>query len=71
VLVFQLKHYETPRSEESAVDSTVIVCRLGGGCGVRIPAGDKRFFYLRKRSDQLWGPPSLLFGGYRGFYLGV
>jgi len=71
VLVFHLKRYETHRSGDNAVDSTVIVCLLAGRYGVRILPRDKRLFSLWKYSDRLWGPASFLFGGYRGSYLGV
>jgi hypothetical protein len=30
-----------------------------------------RIFYLQKRPDRLWGPPSLLFNGYRGSFTGL
>jgi hypothetical protein len=33
--------------------------------GVRIPAGGRRLFFSSKYPDLFWGPPSLLFNGYR------
>jgi hypothetical protein len=37
------------------------------GVGVRIPVGTRIFTYAY-RPDRLWGPPSLLFNGYRGIF---
>jgi hypothetical protein len=34
--------------------------------GVRSPAGARGFFLLPLCPDRLWGPPSLLYNGYRG-----
>ena len=35
------------------------------------PSWGKKFFSSVIRSDRLWGPPSLLFSGYRGYLSGV
>jgi hypothetical protein len=35
------------------------------GVGVRVPVGS-RIFSSPRRSDRLWGPPSILSNGYRG-----
>ena len=32
---------------------------------------DNKFFYSPKCPEQLWGPPSLVFNGYRGYFLGI
>jgi hypothetical protein len=37
------------------------------GVGDRIPVGARIFTSLR-RSDRIWGPPSLLFNRYRGIF---
>jgi hypothetical protein len=37
------------------------------GVGVRVLAGS-RIFSSPPRPDRLWGPPSLLFNGYRGLF---
>jgi hypothetical protein len=37
----------------------------GRGVGVRVPVGS-RIITSPSRPDRLWGPPSLLFNGYRG-----
>jgi hypothetical protein len=41
----------------------------GRGVGVRVPEGS-RIFPSPRRLDRLWGPPSLLYYGYRGLFLG-
>jgi hypothetical protein len=50
-------------------DSSVgIATRYGlddRGVGVRDPVGS-RIFSSPRRRDRLWGPPNLLFNGYRG-----
>jgi len=33
-----------------------------------IPGSGKRFFAAHQCPDWPWGPPSLLFSGYRGFF---
>jgi hypothetical protein len=38
------------------------------GFGVRVPVGS-RIFTSPNRSHRLWGPPSLLWNRYRGFFL--
>jgi hypothetical protein len=37
------------------------------GVGVRVPVGS-RIFSSPIRPDRLWGPPNLLFNGYRGLF---
>jgi hypothetical protein len=39
----------------------------GGGVGVRVPVRS-RIFSSPSCPDRLWGPPNLLFNGYRGFF---
>ena len=39
-----------------------------GRSGVRIPVGPSDFLCPPKRSDRLWGQPSILFSGYRRFF---
>jgi hypothetical protein len=36
--------------------------------GVGFPAGAGNFFSSTRIPDRLWGPPSLLSNGYRGFF---
>jgi hypothetical protein len=36
--------------------------------GVRSPAGVKDFFLYPLCPDRLWGPPSLLYNVYRGYF---
>jgi hypothetical protein len=36
--------------------------------GVRSPAGAEHFFLYPLCPDRLWGPPSLLYNGYRGSF---
>ena len=43
---------------------------LAGPSGVRIPVGARDFFHP-KRSNRLWGPPSLLLSGYYGRFVGI
>jgi hypothetical protein len=37
---------------------------------VRSPAGEKDFSSILLCPDRLWGPPSLLYNGYRGSFPG-
>jgi hypothetical protein len=37
------------------------------GVGVRVPVGS-RIFSSPRHTERLWGPPNLLFNGYRGFF---
>ena len=43
---------------------------LAGPLGVRIPVGTRDFFHP-ERSNWLWGPPSNLFNGYYGRFVGI
>jgi hypothetical protein len=36
-----------------------------------VPGRGKICFSIPKHSDRLWGPPSVLFNGYRGLFPGV
>jgi hypothetical protein len=38
--------------------------------GVRVPGGS-RIFSSQRRRDRLWGPPNLLFNGYRDSFPGT
>jgi hypothetical protein len=38
----------------------------GRAVGVRVPVGSK--IVSSRRPDRLWGPPSLIFSGYRGLF---
>jgi hypothetical protein len=38
------------------------------GVGVRVPVGS-RIFSSPRRPERIWGPPNLLFNGYRGLFL--
>jgi hypothetical protein len=55
----------------SSWDGTVLIATGYGlddrGVGVRVPVGS-RIFSSPRRSDRLWGPPSLLSNGYRGTF---
>jgi hypothetical protein len=54
-------------------DSVVCIASSYGlddrGVGVRVPVGS-RIFFSPNRPDRLWGPPNLLFNGYRGSFPG-
>ena len=69
---FQSKDY----SRDLEVDDRIIlkcVARRLRGWKVRgsNPGRGVRFFLSRKRPNRLWGPPCLLFSGYRGYFAGV
>jgi len=42
--------------------------RGGTDWGVRIPAGVRDFASTKRCQHWLWGPPSLLFNGYRSYF---
>jgi hypothetical protein len=56
----------------SRISVVVLVTRLQAGrSGVRIPVEARDFSLLQKRIYRLWGPPSILFHGYRGCFPGL
>ena len=60
-MIFKYVHYV------ANIDTT-----LRSGCfGSSNPGKGKRFFSSSKYPHRLWGPPSLLLNGYRGFLLWV
>jgi hypothetical protein len=61
----RLHTYPSVTSRGSSV-SIVFDCTLDGRSA--IPGRGKRFFLYPLCPDQLWGPPSLLSGGYRGSF---
>jgi hypothetical protein len=54
-------------SRDSAVGIATGYELEGRGVGVRVPVW-ARFFFSPRRSDRLWGPPSLLSSGYRRLF---
>jgi hypothetical protein len=58
-----LVHSIIYRSRDSAVSIATSYGLDDRGVGVRIPVGSKII------SSPLWGPPNILFNGYRGFFL--
>jgi hypothetical protein len=59
-------------SNRTSRDSSVSIVSDYGlddrAIGVRSPAGAKDFFLYPLCPDRLWGPPSLLYNGYRGSF---
>jgi hypothetical protein len=53
------------RSRDSVVDIATGYGLDDRGVAVRVPVGSK-IFSSSRRPDRLWGPPSLLYNGYRG-----
>jgi hypothetical protein len=71
--IFALKdnNFKQPNSLAYFYKISTITTRLRSGwSGVRIPGG-ARLFASSKRPLRLWGPPSLLFNGYRSFFPGI
>jgi hypothetical protein len=58
------------RSRDSAVGIATGYGLDDRGFGVRVPVGSTIFSSAR-HPDRLWGPPSLLYNGYRGLSPGV
>jgi hypothetical protein len=56
-----------PESGDIAVGTATGYRLDDKGVGVRVPVG-ARLFPSPCRLDRLWGPPSLLYNGYRGFF---
>jgi hypothetical protein len=54
-------------SRDSAVGIATGYGLDDGGVGVRVPIG-LRIFTSPSRPDRLWGPPNLLFKGYRELF---
>jgi hypothetical protein len=46
-----------------------ISCRLKDRVSNR--SIDERIYFLRNRSHRMWGPPSLLLNGYKGYFLEI
>jgi hypothetical protein len=61
-----LYNFHEPGSSVSIVSAYWLVDRA---IEVRSPAGAKDFLY-RLCPDRLWGPPNLLYNGYRGSFAG-
>jgi hypothetical protein len=57
------------KSRDSAVGIATGYGLEDRGVGVQVPVGS-RIFSSPRHPDRLWGPPSLLFNGYRGSFLG-
>jgi hypothetical protein len=56
------------RSRDSAVGTATGYGLDGRGVGVRVPVGS-RIFSSPRRTERLWGSPSLLPNGYQGLFL--
>jgi hypothetical protein len=68
-VVYLMTHSVTQKNRESSIG-------IAAGYGLdgrdSIPDRAKIFFSTPQRPDRLWGPPRLLYNGYRGvFRLGV
>jgi hypothetical protein len=68
--MFKIKFiYVTNYTELGSLVGIVSGCRLDNqAVEVRSPAEAKGFFIYPLCPDQLWGPPSLLYSGYRGAF---
>jgi hypothetical protein len=52
----------------SRCSSVCIVSAYGPGDRASMPEKGGGFFFYPLRPDRLWGPPSLLYNGYRGLF---
>jgi hypothetical protein len=59
--------YAEIRSRDSVVGIATSYGLYDRGVGVRVPVGP-RIFCSPNRTDRFWGPPNLLFNGYRGLF---
>jgi hypothetical protein len=54
------------RSQDNAVGTATGYGMDDRGAGVRVPVGSVILLSSPHRPDRLWGPPNLLYSGYRG-----